>query len=336
MTAHRIILALFLGLISAQSARAETACDNLSHMVESIALVRQIQNDPGGPAYRAQINRLNTLTAKISVADLIPADPAASRSEDRQAVSQYLSGLQTAVSSAMMGRDITARQSFETLVKPTLFNGLSSLDTHWDCSGNAPSAQIDLDSDIGPKTMSNALDGGAESDPNQQANPAESTANSGGLSNSIGSGATVGSGSGTGAAFGGEAVVTGNVMVYLMIFIAMILIGGFFYIQSRTARQKVRESRRALNASVDVRLNGEIYQMCLIDISMNGFKIGHSSQINDQDTISVAIGGTWYDGNIRWSNPHYAGVKFKRAINPETLSLALAVQTSNPPFGAGA
>lgn len=322
MTAHRIILALFLGFISAQSARAETACDNLSHMVESIALVRQIQNDPGGPAYRAQVNRLNTLTAQISLATLIPADPAASRPEDRQAVSQYLSGLQTAVSSAMMGRDITARQSFETLVDPALFNGLSSLDTHWDCSGNAPSGQSD--SDIDPKTMSNALDGGAESDPNLQANSAESTANSGGLSNSIGSGASVGSGSGAGTAFGGEAVVTGNVVVYLMIFIAMILIGGFFYIQSRTARKTVRESRRALNAPVDVRLNGELHQMRLIDISMNGFKIGHSSEIHEQDAISVAIGGEWYDGNIRWANLHYAGVKFKRPITPETLALAMS------------
>jgi hypothetical protein len=321
MTAHRIMLALILGFISAQSARAETPCDNLSHMVESIALVRQVQNDPGGPAYRAQINRLNTLSTQISLADLIPADPAASRAEDRQAVFQYVSGLRTAVSSAMMGRDITAQQSFETLIDPALFNGLSSFETYWDCRGATPSARSDRDADT--VTLSDASKEGAKTDPSRHA---EAPADSSNLSNSIGSGASMGSGSdgGSGTAFGGEAVVTGNVVVYLMILIGGILIGGFFYIQSRMARKTVRESRRPLNAPVDVRLNGETYQMRLIDISMNGFKIGHSSQISEQDMISVAIGGIWYDGNIRWTNSHYAGVKFKRAINPETLSLAMS------------
>lgn len=328
MTVYRIIFALFLGLISAQSARAETACGTLSHMVESIALVRQIQNDPGGPAYRAQVNRLNTLNAQISLAELIPADPAASRSEDRQAVSQYVSGLQMAVSGAMMGRDITARQTFETLITPAVFSGLSSFDTHWDCSGEALTPRSDRDADTDTKTLSDAANGDAENGPNRPANPTESTGNSGDLTQSVGSG--------NGTAFGREAIVTGNVMVFFIMILGMILIGGFFYAQSRMRRKTVREARRALNASVDVKLDGQTRQMRLVDISMNGFKIGHSGQISEQDDISVAIGGTWYEGNVRWANPHYAGVKFKRAIDPETLSLAMSGSDLNTPLAASA
>lgn len=328
MTVNRIIFACILGLISAQSARAETACGTISHMVESIALVRQIQNDPGGPAYRAQVNRLNTLTTQISLNDLIPADPAASRSEDRQAISQYVSGLQMAVSGAMMGRDITARQTFETLITPAVFNGLSSFETHWDCSGEALSPQSDRADDTDTKTLSKTAYGDAENGPNRPANPTESTGNSGDLSKSVGDG--------NGTSFGGDAIVTGNTMVFFIMLLGMVLIGGFFYAQSRMRRKTVRESRRALNASVDVRLDGKTRQMRLVDISMNGFKIGHDGQINEQDDIAVAIGGTWYDGNVRWANPHYAGVKFKRAIDPQTLSIAMNGPDLNAPLGAAA
>lgn len=328
MTVYRIIFALFLGLISAQSARADTACGTLSHMVESIALVRQIQNDPGGPAYRARINRLNSLTTQISLADLIPADPAASRSEDRQAMSRYVSGLQTAVSGAMMGRDITARQTFETLITPAVFNGLSSFETHWDCSDEALSPRNEVDADTEAKTLSDVSNGDAENGPNRPANPTESTGNSGDLAKSVGDG--------NGTASGRDAIVTGNTMVFFIMLLGMTLVGGFFYAQSRMRRKTVRESRRALNASVDVKLDGQTYQMRLVDISMNGFKIGHAGQISEQDDIAVAIGGSWYDGNVRWANPHYAGVKFKRAIDPQTLSLAMNGPDLNAPLGATA
>jgi hypothetical protein len=315
MTARRIIFACFLGLISAQSARAETACGTLSHMIESLSLVRQIQNDPDGPAYEAQIARLNTVTNQISLPDLIPADPTASRKTERDALIRYVSGLREAVSGAASGHDIYARQTLETIVTPAVFDGLSSLEIHWKCSGEDTAQQNDVDGEIDTPAYLAAEGRDSESGVKQPSNPADSSSPT--------HSRPTGKGSGNGPSSGRDAVVTGNTMTFFIMLLVMGLIGAFFYAQKRARRKTVRETRRALNVPVDTELDGESLQMRLVDISMNGFKIRHSGQIDGQEEITIAIGGVWHQGHIRWANPHYAGVKFKRAIDPETLASVL-------------
>ncbi|MGJ8560073.1 MAG: PilZ domain-containing protein [Litorimonas sp.] len=311
MSARRIILGCFLGLISAQIARAETACGTLSHMIESVSLVRQIQTDPGGPAYNAQIARLSIVTAQISLPDIIPADPAASRPTERDALIRYVSGLREAVSGAASGHDIYARQTLETIITPAVFGGLTSLESHWNCGGEENAKPSYRDSDIDTEAFSGADGGDAENSFKRLSNPTDSAPVTPDRQ-------TLGSRNGTTS--GRDAVVTGNVMTFFIMLLIIGLIAVFFYAQSQARQKTVREARRALNVLIDVELDGISLQMRLVDISMNGFKIRHSGQINDQENITIAIGDAWHQGHIRWANPHYAGVKFKRAIDPETLA----------------
>jgi len=315
MTARRIILACFLGLISAQSARADTACGTLSYMVESVSLVRQIQTDPGGPTYRAQIERLNAVTQRISLPDLIPIDPAASRTTERDALIRYVSGLREAMSGAAAGHDSYARQTLGTVITPEVFSGLSSMESHWDCGGEDTARESQSSDSSDSSAFSGSGGGDADGTSSRMSNPADSSATSRNRPTT--------DGNGNGAYFGRDAVVGGNTMTFFIMLGIMALIGIFFYAQKRAKRTIVRETRRALNVPVRVQLEGRDHQMRLVDMSMNGFKIQHTGQIDGQEEIEVAIEGAWHQGQIRWSNPHYAGVKFKRAIDAQTLATVM-------------
>lgn len=328
MLARRIIFACFLGLISAQTARAETACGTLSHMIESVSLVRQIQTDPGGPAYDAQIERLNAVTSQISLPDLIPADPAASRPAERDALIRYVSGLREAVSGAASGHDTYARQTLETVITPAVFGGLSSLETHWGCGGEENSQPSDVDRDTDTAAFSGADGGDTDNSQKHLSNPTDSTTNTRNRPAS--------DSAGNRTSFGRDAVVTGNTMTFFIMLLVMALVGTFFFAQSRARRTKVRETRRALNVLVDVQLDGQDRQMRLVDISMNGFKVRHSGLIDGQEDITIAIGDTWHPGHVRWANPHYAGVKFKRAIDPDTLASVMDSPPDTPTLDAAA
>lgn len=325
MMIPRITLGLLLALICAQTARAETACGTHSSMIESISLVRQIQMDPGGPNYRVQIQQLNSITGRISLPALIPDDPASSDSTEREALIQYVSALQGAVSSAALGRDGDVRRTLQEVITPQVFSGLSSLGSHWECDGKEPSRQSDVDGNTEMAAFSGSEGGEAQ---NGESSPADSSASSLNRSTSMGSG--------NGTASRREAVVTGNTMIFFIMLIVMALLALFFYAQSRARRKTVRETRRALNTLVDVQMDGQNRQMRLVDISMNGFKVSHSGQIDIQEEISLALGGAWHQGQIRWANPHYAGIKFKRAIDPKTLSSAMDNPTDAPPLDAAA
>lgn len=328
MTARRIILACFLGLISAQSARAETACGTLSHMIESLSLVSEIQTDPGGPAYKTNLDRLDAVTTRISLPDLIPLDPSASRATERDALIRYVSGLREAVSSAASGHDLYAQQRLDTIVTPAVFAGLSSMETHWDCGSEEDTQQLDIDGQTDANAFSGSDGGDAENGPNRTANPTDSKADSRPRQTNVSEQ--------TGTSFSRDAVVTGNMMAFFFMLGFMALIAAFFYAQSSAQKKTVRESRRALNAPVDVKLDGTDHRMRLVDISMNGFKLRHSGQIDTQETLSVSIGGAWHVGHVRWANPHYAGIKFKRAIDPETLSIVMGPTSTLPTLDAAA
>lgn len=319
MSARRIIFACFLGLISAQTARAEIACDTLSHMIESVSLVRQIQTVPGGPAYQAQIERLGAVTSQISLPDLIPDTPAATRPTERDALIRYVLGLREAVSGAASGHERYARQTLETIITPAVFGGLSSLETHWGCGGEDDSQPSDDDRDTGTTAYAGANGGDTDNSQKNLSNPTESTPNT--------RDQPTNDSAGDGTSFRRESAVTGNTMTLFIMLLVMGLIGVFFFAQSRARKNKARETRRSLNILVTVQMDGQNHDMRLVDISMNGFKVRHSGLIDGQENLTIAIGDTWHPGHVRWANPHYAGVKFRRAIDPGTLASVV----ENPP-----
>jgi len=303
-----------LGILTAQSARAETACGTLSQMIESVSLVRQIQTDPGGPTYGEQIGRLGAVTAQISLPDLIPLDPAATRASERDALIRYVSGLREAVAGAASGHDGYAQQAISTIVTPELFRGLSSMETHWDCGGEERARDSQFNSERGSDQTAFSGSGGGDagSSTSQPSNPAQSSSSSRNNPTTDGSGG--------GSYFGRDAIVGGNMISLGLMLVFVVLVGGFFIAQKLLHRKSVRETRRTLNRLVQVQISGQSYNMRLVDISMNGFKIGHSGQLEGQDEIDVELGDDWYVGQIRWANPHYAGVKFKHPIDEDTLS----------------
>jgi hypothetical protein len=73
---------------------------------------------------------------------------------------------------------------------------------------------------------------------------------------------------------------------------------------------------------VRVFLDGRAHAMHLVDVSMNGAKIGHSNALREGADIGIEIAGNWQGGTVRWSNPNYAGVKFKRPLDETQMAFA--------------
>jgi hypothetical protein len=293
-------------------------------MIESVSLVRQIQTDPGGPSYDAQINRLSAVAENLSLPELIPLDPKATRATERDALIRYVSGLREAVKAGQTGHDQYAQQALGTIVTPEVFAGLSSLDTHWDCSAaESPSAGGENASTSRDGSAFRGSEGGtADGSSSRPSNPAQASANSRNNPTTTGEG--------KGSYFARNAVVTANTLAFFVMLIGLALFGGLFWLNRRARQETVREARRVLDIPVQVSLAGHSHPMRLVDISMNGFKLRHFNGMTIDGDIKIQLGPDWHTGQVRWSNPHFAGVKFKRPLDQDLLSDILSQTRAEP------
>jgi len=91
----------------------------------------------------------------------------------------------------------------------------------------------------------------------------------------------------------------------------------------RSHKTRVREQRRVLNIPISIKMGSTAYDAGLVDISMNGLKLEHAGRIKRPSKLHVQLGEMWYLGQIKWHNKLYAGVKFKKPIDADTLSAVI-------------
>ncbi|MGB6317480.1 MAG: PilZ domain-containing protein, partial [Litorimonas sp.] len=130
-----------------------------------------------------------------------------------------------------------------------------------------------------------------------------------------------------------DAIVGGDTMVFTMMVLVMALLGLLFYAQRRFRQTTAREARRTLDQPVRVLLDGRTLTLRLIDVSMNGAKIGHAAQLSEGMEVGLQLAGTWHSGTIRWNNDNFAGLKFKRTLNAADLSVVTGKKRPAPEGG---
>ncbi|MGJ8562389.1 MAG: PilZ domain-containing protein [Alphaproteobacteria bacterium] len=304
---------LLFGLISAP-ATAQTACGSLDQILETVSVVRDIQVDKRDRNFPKNIRKLSTLSETISLASIAPPVQDGLLSVDMENMFRYLSTVRESVAGAHSGYDEYAKNSLNNGITPELAASLQLLAEYWDCRPETEGAENDLSGsdEKARRSQKQALEVKAKAENSRKAGTKElvstERSNSGVLEKMRLDGGVI---------FKGDMLV----LMLALAFLGTALL--IYYIQKRAKTFRERDARSLLNKSVKARLGKAEFEMFIVDISMNGAKIQHPTVIDKQRKIAIFLNGRWHAGQIKWFNTLYAGVKFKKPIDTQTVSSAL-------------
>lgn len=307
-----IIFGIVLTLSGVQTARAEPACDTISAVMRTASLIRKVQADKTHRNDFENFTRLESLVGQISLPALVPPETGDVLADESAALRAYLSSIREAIAGSKSGYDDYARETLITGLNRDLARSLQSLDQHWGCGPDEELSQEDEDIPVDAAQ-------GAGADEETVEDRREETVNLQAKNPGSGSGAeTGGQSNGVGLARG--ALMDGGTTLFSLIMLGIALIALGFYLRRRAKNRTVREARSLLHKPVQVRFGTDQAEMFVVDISMNGFKLEHSGRILHEGKVQVELEGIWHAGHVRWQNDFFAGVKFNKPINSETLS----------------
>lgn len=312
MFGRGFILAVLAAIGGFQTARAEPACDTISAVMQTASLVRKIQADKAHRNDPENFARLDILVGQISLPALVPPETGDALADESAALRAYLSTIREAIAGSKSGYDDYARQTLITGLNRDLARSLQSLDQHWGCGPDEDLSEEDEDIPVDA-----ALGAGASEETVEDRR--EEAVNLEAKNPSSGSGAVTG-GQSNGVGFGRGALMGGGTTLFSLMVLGIALVALGFYLRRRAKTRTVREARRLLHKPVQVRFGTEEAEMFVVDISMNGFKIEHSGRILHEGKLQVKLEGIWHAGHVRWQNDFFAGVKFNKPIDSETLS----------------
>lgn len=289
---------------------AQDKCALHETIIESLALSHRLLTQPDNRAAAQQFDRVS---ASLQISDLVASGVDGLPTAQRDALFSYIVSVRDAAMQGGQDRLSRLRAIQSDRIKPELFAGLSTLENGWACRPETTDAETQTSSRQMAQTFNRGSSGVAGATPGNPARALPSNAARTGPSK-----ATSG-----GTYFGRDALVDGSVMLAYLLLLGIILLIAFFAIQRRLRRERIRESRRLLDQPVTIFIEGTAHKLRLIDISMNGAKLRHSGEIDREVELGLQLDGTWYSGQIRWFNDNFAGIKFRRPLNIETLESAL-------------
>lgn len=302
-----------------------TPCDSLDDILYSAALIQKMTLPTEDDAFVNMARELDGLARSISLPALIAgsgAVPSRAFETERAALFQYLSSVREGAAAAQAGFDNYALDILAGAQTPDFTQSLSSLQSHWMCGQESLASErlaAAEDQDIfQPQAR---FGGGALADTDERFARLENTA--------VGTNKVArrfsGGGSTLPSAQLDSVMPKASVGLFLLLLSTALIIGAFYArVQSRKSR--VREQRRVLNSPVAIRVGTATHDAGLVDISMNGLKLEHSGLIKRPSKLYIQLGETWHPGQIKWHNKLYAGVKFKKPIDAQTLSAVISAQ----------
>ena len=296
-------------LLLAVPASARDMCQTVEVTIESLAIVQALSVEPDS---RTLAKRLERSAESLQASGFTQDATNRLSLSEQTALQNYITALQQAAVLTQAG----LVGDMPTIVAPhvdsELFTAISNLEQQGDCLPEETTEEMPeaMTAPQGLSTQSGS--GTATGSPMQLRNPATGKPASGkSLPDTPGER--------RGAYAGEGAIVSGNTVMFYTMILGFGLVALVVYLTRRLNRQTQREARRVLSQPVKVFLNGSLHHFLLIDISMNGAKLGHAGEVAEDDNIGIDIGGTWYDAQVRWANAHFAGVKFKKALDALTL-----------------
>lgn len=306
----RVICAVLVAATTFQTAKAQSACESINDVVETVALVRTLQTAQGDRDQIGALMQLDNNVRRMSVDPILSAAALQALPTEAHALNLYVDTLESALVQARAGQGDIAKQIVISALAGEAASAISAFGDYWECRPqNAENAALpDIASDAASKTPGST----------------DSTAASDRWARSVAEGSDVRDRSGersglSGGYYGRDAVVGSNSMMGLIVMGAMALVGGFVVAWRRRRSKNAREARKVLNRSISARINGEISDLVLIDLSMNGAKLQHFDTLEGTEKIDIQLSGRWHAAQMKWCNPLFAGIMFRKAIDMETM-----------------
>lgn len=310
-----LISSIMLALcMSGNAYGQQTPCQTVDQILATASTIRNIQGDAKNQNYSVNIQRLDRLSESISLASVIPQNQSQSLSNEVAAMFGYLAAVREGVAGARSGYDTYAKEALDKGITPEFTLAINSLGAFWECRPDPVEFDTDgtISSDRAVRTRPSdekAEKGTAQfRKPGSRALVSTERSNSGVLQK---------------MQLDQGLILKGDRLTYILIFGVFALFSLIFYGQKRARVFKEREARRLLNKAVQVRYEKKDYKMYVVDISMSGAKIQHSDVIHKLGKLSIFLNGDWHAGNVKWHNSAFAGVKFKKPVDNETVVSAV-------------
>ncbi len=306
MLKRAFICAAMFATAGVQSARANTPCQAIDNVLYSLSLVQSMHSEPGTEYHADTVARLRSVTAQVSMADLLTTDSLSTFPDESALLSDYLGRVQEAVS----GDDsIKAASSIKKNDLQGVAGSIQSLTTFWNCH---PKDTSPPNSEALPKVTSftEAAVGDYDSAPDGEISGSSEKSNS--RNPAINNVVLDRGGRNISAVMEDY-----SRMFYITMFILIVALT--YFLHRRSKRFKSRESRRIIHKPATARIRKADHDIIIVDISMNGLKIRHPDMLQSQRKLRLKIDGTWYFARIMWSNKMFAGIRFKKPINSETF-----------------
>lgn len=296
---------MFGGMGSASAAPA--ACDMIGDLLYSTSLVWESQTVKTDEDLTDILRDLNGMVGQISRPDLMPPETSEMFTLEGDVVFTYLSTLREAISGAEAGHVAYAKALLKEGPPPDFIRSLESLETSWQCQ----TADAEPPSERGDLTQEALYAGSHRAAPERVMTDQSSPA--------LGSLRARARPSTSGTVLQElklDGVLTEGSFKLFFLIVALILGLTLFHHFKGSKKRVARENRRLVHLPVNIRMGPVDYEMTMVDISMNGFKIQHPGVIQRQGPLSVNLAEAWHEADIKWTNNLFAGVRFKRPLTP--------------------
>jgi len=110
---------------------------------------------------------------------------------------------------------------------------------------------------------------------------------------------------------------------YVFLSILILISGATIYFYRRLKNFQAREPRQLLDSPVKVFLDEDMFDLKLVDLSRNGAKINHNRHIRKLGGVKIELCSQLYDGQIKWHNDNFAGIKFKIPLDEDVFEATI-------------
>ncbi len=328
-------------LAKAETNKTNEACQMIDRIYGTFSILREIEHNTSHKSYLENMAGLDMLIQQINLSEIVPKKSRDGLSKDgkshdgksqdgqynnglaaeNQVLVEYMASLRKASARNQNESSNTARKIIDNALSVDFTRSLQSLEHYWNCRPLEPSPPSRAENMTEKPLYLGASKADVKSapvgvsKPFEETTPTQSRAASTRFTKQV--------------KFALPAQST-RTSILLELLALLSLIGIFYFAKKRAKVFKVRKKRRFINKPAHIRIGKLHCESTLVDISMNGAKIKHPKLTIKRRKLLIELGGRWCSAQIKWSNTLFAGLKFDRPLDKQTMSKVLNATQNTP------
>lgn len=315
-----VFLLIFTGICGAS---AQTKCDSVDDIWQTLSVIRDIEVDEKRHRYTENIEALGTLANHIFLPVLISSEFKRSFPQANENLFSYVARIRQAVAGANAGHHSFTLQTLSGLTSESFAESILVLQNYLGCAFGQSTEKTNpflaKNSIAQPNLLTESGEGNYDKSTSQSSKVAD-------LEKDMVS---------------QKGVVGRNILddpalvlklLLFAIFTIVVAVLTVRFLVKRRLQYIQRQERHICNKFAQLNLRGKVLAATILDITMNGMKIQHFGSLKRKRTLRIGIDGEQYKIQVKWLNTSFAGVQFKRPISAETLQLLLRTTSSHDPI----